>query len=78
MRIKLEFIDGTTEIYDAGKIEILTDSFAGYHTLERQINQALIRGGIFEVPAPRGCTLMKKIKISSYAIRKVILLEYKK
>lgn len=75
MRIRFEFIDGSQEIYDADKITIITDPFAGEHTLEREIDQALMRGGIIEVPPPPKCSLIEKIKINFHAVKKVTLIK---
>lgn len=75
MKVRFEFTDGTKETYNTDEITIIIEPFAGEHTLEREIDQALMRGGIFEVPPPLKCSLIRKIKINSYAVKKVTLIE---
>jgi len=82
MKVKFEFTDGKTETYDAGDIIIkIKDGIcfpSNEDEFEDYVDTAIIQGGVFEIPPDPHRSLIKKIKINSHAVKKVILIDDEK
>jgi len=85
MKVKFEFVDGSSETYNTKDVDIIIPSKVSVRlnkekvdwedAFEYWLDIAVEKGGVIEVSPPKISSLIRKVKIVPWSLKKIILID---
>jgi len=85
MKVKFEFVDGSSETYNTKDVDIIIPSKVSVRlnkekvdwedAFEYWLDIAVEKGGVIEVPPSKISSLIRKVKIVPWSLKKIILID---